>query len=255
VQALVSDELMRDIYSANSLNNWFNVLTDTYVKTNSAADIVALRSGMEPMMQRALGENYKEGHYYFEPYALEDLHFHRGENPGGILVTNPTMLYILLALGLLILVLGATNFTIMAIGKAVVRAKEVGVRKTMGAAKGQLTFQFMFESMMVTFMSFVLALLVAHLLLPQFNTLFETNLSIDFSWKQLLLMVLLLMVLTGMAGGFPSFYLAGMRAIQVLKGNYTANFGKVLTGCGIPFRHPQGIQIIFRFFFSHFSDS
>jgi putative ABC transport system permease protein len=91
------------------------------------------------------------------------------------------MLYVLLALGLIVLVLGAINFTTMAIGKAVVRAREVGVRKSMGADRGQLTFQFMFESMVVTVLSFMLALVLAELLLPNFNTLFETNLSIDYS--------------------------------------------------------------------------
>ncbi|MFC4875021.1 ABC transporter permease [Negadavirga shengliensis] len=226
VQALVSDELLRDMYSEGALHNWFNVMTDTYVKTHSAGDKAALRNGMEPMMQRVLGDYYREGHYYFEPYALEDLHFHTGENPGNIRVTNPRMLYVLLALGLIVLVLGAINFTTMAIGKAVVRAKEVGVRKSMGADRGQLTFQFMFESMVVTVLSFMLALVLAELLLPNFNTLFETNLSIDYSWRQLGLMAGLLIVLTAMAGGFPAFYMAGMRSIQALKGSYSVSFGK-----------------------------
>jgi putative ABC transport system permease protein len=226
VDALVSDDLVRDMQSEAALNNWFNVNTETYVMTRSADDKEALQSGMEPMMQRALGDNYRPGNYYFEPYALESIHFHTGENPGNIRVTNPQMLYILLALGLIVLVLGSINFTTMAIGKAVVRAKEVGVRKSLGAERKQLATQFLFESMVITFLSFLLAVLLAFLILPHFNTLFNTNLAIGHTWEQLLLMVILLAILTAMAGGFPAFYMSGMRTIKVLKGNYSISFGK-----------------------------
>jgi putative ABC transport system permease protein len=226
VDALVSDDLVRDMQSEAALNNWFNVNTETYVMTRSADDKEALQSGMEPMMQRALGDNYRPGNYYFEPYALADIHFHTGENPGNIRVTNPQMLYVLLALGLIVLVLGSINFTTMAIGKAVVRAKEVGVRKSLGAERKQLATQFLFESMVITFLSFLLAVLLAFLILPHFNTLFNTNLAIGHTWEQLLLMVILLAILTAMAGGFPAFYMSGMRTIKVLKGNYSISFGK-----------------------------
>ncbi len=226
VEVLISDALVRDMQSDASLNNWFNVNTETYVMTNSPEDKDALISGMESMMQRALGNNYKPGFYYFEPYALDDIHFHTGENPGNIRVTNPQMLYVLLALGLIILVLGSINFTTMAIGKAVVRAKEVGVRKSLGAERKQLAIQFLFESMVITLLSFMMAIILAILLLPQFNNLFNTNLSIGFSWTQMGLMITLLVLLTAMAGGFPAFYMSGMRTINVLKGNYSISFGK-----------------------------
>ncbi len=226
VEALVSDVLMRDMQSEGSLNNWYNVMTETYVKIGSAADKEALEKGMERMMQRALGERYKPGDYYFEAVSLRDIHLYSGENPGNIFVTNPQMLYVLLALGLIILVLGSINFTTMAIGKAVVRAKEVGVRKSLGAAKSQLTFQFLFESMVITVQSFLFAILLATLLLPHFNTLFNKNLTLGYSVGQLGLMVLLLILLTAMAGGFPAFYMSGMKTIQVLKGNYSISFGK-----------------------------
>ncbi|MBS9525749.1 ABC transporter permease [Litoribacter alkaliphilus] len=226
VDALVSDELVRDMQAETALNNWFNVNTDTYVMTTSPSDKAALQSGMEPMMQRALGDNYREGFYYFEPYALEDIHFHTGENPGNVRVTNPQMLYVLLALGLIVLVLGSINFTTMAIGKAVVRAKEVGVRKSLGAERKQLATQFLFESMVITILSFLLAILLAFLILPHFNTLFNTSLAIGHSWEQLVLMVILLALLTAMAGGFPAFYMSGMKTIKVLKGSYSISFGK-----------------------------
>ncbi|MBT0810433.1 ABC transporter permease [Litoribacter ruber] len=226
VDALVSDELVRDMQAETALNNWFNVNTDTYVMTTSPSDKAALQSGMEPMMQRALGDNYREGFYYFEPYALEDIHFHTGENPGNVRVTNPQMLYVLLALGLIVLVLGSINFTTMAIGKAVVRAKEVGVRKSLGAERKQLATQFLFESMVITLLSFLLAILLAFLILPHFNTLFNTSLAIGHSWEQLVLMVILLALLTAMAGGFPAFYMSGMKTIKVLKGSYSISFGK-----------------------------
>ncbi len=226
VEVLISDALVRDMQSDASLNNWFNVNTETYVMTNSPEDKEALISGMESMMQRALGNNYKPGFYYFEPYSLDDIHFHTGENPGNIRVTNPQMLYVLLALGLIILVLGSINFTTMAIGKAVVRAKEVGVRKSLGAERKQLALQFLFESMVITLFSFIMAIILSILLLPQFNTLFNTNLTIGYSWAQMGLMITLLVLLTAMAGGFPAFYMSGMRTINVLKGNYSISFGK-----------------------------
>ncbi len=226
VEALLSDELVPDTQSLASLNNWYNVITDTYVMTKSAEDKVALASGMETMMQNALGDKYQAGAYYFEPVTLRNIHFYTGENPGNISITNPVMLYVLLALGLAVLVLGSINYVTMAIGKSAVRAKEVGVRKALGAAKKQLAFQFLFESIVITFLSFVFAVVLTLMLLPNFNILFNTNLEILFTLKQLSLMGGLLLFLTLLAGGFPAFYLSAMETVQVLKGTFMMSFGK-----------------------------
>jgi putative ABC transport system permease protein len=226
VEAVVSDALVRDIQPAASLENWYNVNTDTYVMTAKPEDKTALTKGLESLMKLALGDQYQAGSYYFEPHALADLHFHTDPNPGSIRVINPKMLYVLLTLGLVVLVLGSINYVTMAIGKSVVRAKEVGVRKALGAQKRQLAFQFLFESMMITLLSFVLSVVLSLMLLPKFNVLFNTTLEIAFSLPQVMLIGLLLLFLTALAGGFPAFYMSGMDTVKVLKGRFSVSFGK-----------------------------
>mgnify|MGYP005811231737 CR=1 FL=1 len=226
LEALVSDQLYVDIVSERARASWYNIFTETYVLTSSANDKAALETGMDKMIKNALGENYVEGAYYVRAYALDDIHFHTGKNPGSIRVTNPQMIYILFALGLLVLLLASINFTTMAIGKSIVRAKEVGVRKTAGALRLQLTMQFLTEAMLMILLAFGGALVFAKLLLPEFNTLFQTTLDITFSPVQVLVMLGLVVFLALGAASFPAVFLSGLPTVKVIKGNFSHSFGK-----------------------------
>ena len=122
---------------------------------------------------------------------------------GTAAVLNPRILWILGAIGFLIILIACINFTTMAIGSSAGRAKEVGVRKSMGAGSGQLFGQFMAESILITFVSLVLGIVLAILFLPTFNKLMDTGLAISFLPVQILIILGLGVFISLLAGFYP----------------------------------------------------
>jgi len=140
--------------------------------------------------------------------------------PGGISEpSNPLYSYLLLGIALSILFIACINFTTLAIGRSAGRAKEVGVRKVIGANRQQLMRQFWGEAALMSVLATVFAVILATTLLPQFNLLADKNLSIDFT--QNVSFWLLLLGIVGvtslLAGGYPSVVLSGLKPIQSLK--------------------------------------
>ncbi|GGI23539.1 ABC transporter permease [Pedobacter mendelii] len=134
------------------------------------------------------------------------------------------ILIALSVLGTLILVIACINFTNLSIAQATKRAKEVGVKKVMGAYRFQLTSQFLVEIFMQCFSATILALILAELILPNFNNLFQLNLSIwhidnPLFWQ----LPLVLLSITLIAGIYPAMVLSGFKPSLVLKGNFSTS--------------------------------
>ncbi|MGY0037882.1 ABC transporter permease [Pedobacter sp. NJ-S-72] len=121
-----------------------------------------------------------------------------------------------LAIG--ILLIACVNFMNMATAKSERRAKEVGIKKTIGATKGSLIGQFLLESLILTFCSAVVAVAFIELCLPLFNNLLDIDLNIVYSNQYIWLSILAVVLLTGLiAGSYPAFYLSSFNPIQILK--------------------------------------
>ena len=134
---------------------------------------------------------------------------------------NYKILVALSVLGVLILVIACINFTNLSIAQAAKRAKEVGVKKVMGAYRFQLTAQFFVEILMQCLVATILGLTLAELILPQFNTLFNVNLTIWRAENELLWQLpLILVVIAMIAGTYPAIVLSGFKPALVLKGNF-----------------------------------
>ena len=132
-------------------------------------------------------------------------------------------------IGLVILVIACINFMNLSTAQASKRAKEVGVRKTVGARKNALVFQFLGESLLITFIALVLALTIADLLMPVFNNLVGKEMSIPFADPQFLLAIICILIFTGLvSGSYPAIYLSSFQAASVLKGAVTK--GKSMGG-------------------------
>lgn len=132
---------------------------------------------------------------------------------------NYQFLLIMLGLSVLILVLSIVNYINMATASAIKRAKEVGVRKIMGASKGNIIAQFIFETSLVTAFSLMLSLVLVELSLPHYNELLGKNLLIHGSqfYAQLCLVFLCTIAV---AGVFQAVYVSNFETLQVLKGNF-----------------------------------
>lgn len=118
-----------------------------------------------------------------------------------------------------ILVIACINFMNLATARSVKRAKEVGLRKVVGAYKSSLVGQFMGESLLITLLSLFVAIAIVVALLPGFNALTEKSLSLDFSDPSLLILLLALTVITGLiAGSYPAFFMSALNPVTILKG-------------------------------------
>lgn len=225
-EVLMNDQNLDYSISESGQSNWFQVYGDTYVKLNEGQSKESVEAGVEAMMKKVLGEEYEKGKYLFTLQPIADMHLTESSNYGMIEATRPTLLWILAGIAFLILMIACINFTTMAIGRSTTRAKEVGVRKTMGADFGQLVFQFLTEAFLTTITALIGGLILAEVLLPTFNDLFEKKLPLVYGPVQILILVGLVVLITAMAGAYPAFFMSSLKPIKVLKGNLSIRFGK-----------------------------
>jgi len=123
------------------------------------------------------------------------------------------------AVACFILIIACINFINLSTAKSANRAKEVGLRKVVGSHRSSLIKQFLTESLLFSFLSFALGMILAKILLPYFNTLSAKSLVIPWhAWWLMPLMIAAAIVIGILAGLYPSFYLSSFNPIQVLKG-------------------------------------
>ena len=128
--------------------------------------------------------------------------------------------YLFVAVALFILIIACINFMNLSTARSANRAKEVGIRKVMGSFRSHLMRQFLTESILLSLISVVLAVLTAYLLLPFFNQLSGRTLSIPFEQPILYGIIILAALVVGLlAGIYPSFFLSAFKPVSVLKGN------------------------------------
>jgi putative ABC transport system permease protein len=156
-------------------------------------------------------------------YTLQPMvDIHLGSNLQGEFEPNfdKTYVYLFVAIALFILIIACINFMNLSTARSANRAKEVGVRKVMGSYRSHLMRQFLTESIMLSVLSFVLALGMAYLLLPLFNQLSGRELVIPFTQPLFYALFLASALLVGvLAGVYPSFFLSAFKPVNVLKGN------------------------------------
>jgi putative ABC transport system permease protein len=149
-----------------------------------------------------------------------------GDSPGH---GNAQYVSIFFIIAVLILVVACINFMNLATARSARRAKEIGLRKVAGAVRGQLIFQFLSESVFISFLSLLLALGIVILFLPVFNELANRKLALDVSDVKLWLSLFGIALLTGLiSGSYPALFLSGFNPVKVLKGNVKSMGGNLL---------------------------
>lgn len=133
---------------------------------------------------------------------------------------NLQFLRILMGLSILILLLSIANYINLATANAIKRAKEVGIRKIIGATKPQIITQFVFETTLITLFSVFLALVIVEISLPAYNQFLSKNLiMVGTQFYVQLIFIFFLVVLV--AGVFPAIYISNFEVLKVLKGNFS----------------------------------
>lgn len=164
-------------------------------------------------------------HLYLQPLTSIHLHSHRDSE------IEPTsdirIVMMLVVIALFILALACVNFINLATARSASRAREVGLRKVIGAARQSLVFQYMIESTVITVIAAAIAVLLVSLVLPSFSTFvgIQGKLSL-MSTSELLLLLLATVLVTGFAAGlYPALYLSGFTPIRILRGELTKGKG------------------------------
>jgi putative ABC transport system permease protein len=161
--------------------------------------------------------------FYIQPFADMYLFstFENGLPVGGRI--KFVRLFTLVAV--FILMVACINFMNLATAKAATRAKEVGVRKVIGAQRRSLIVQFLMESTLMCMVSMVLALLAVYLALPLFNILISKKIEANFLSPDFLVVSATIVLLTGLlAGSYPAFYLSAFKPVSILKGTWLSSF-------------------------------
>jgi putative ABC transport system permease protein len=225
-EVLVLDDNMDALYTPQQIEHWHMAFGDAYLMLKEKGKSEDFESSMKAYMQRLFNDREDPIDYSFSLQPLEDIYLNTEIGPGSAANLNPRILWVLSGIGLLIILIACINFTTMSIGNSASRAREVGVRKTMGADKSQLFGQFMSESIILTLAAILLGGFLAFLALPIFNQWMSTEMVIDFSLAQIGIILGLGIVIALLAGSYPSVFLASFMPIQVLKSNLNLKFGK-----------------------------
>lgn len=212
---------------------WLRFTQNTYFKLKSGVIPAVVEDQFQSLVKakftpeirlyfnQSWDEFHADGNYLnFSLTPVSKIHLHSSRR--GELEANGSIghLYLVGLLGIMVLILACINFINLSTAKSANRAKEVGMRKAIGAVRVQLIMQFLCEAMVVTFLAGLIAVTLVHLSIPLYNRFTGSDFSTsDLMMPDFLVALGLVIVLTGLvAGSYPAFYLSRFRPVHTLKG-------------------------------------
>lgn len=225
-------------YPERDKGGWTNNSFFTYVLKNENTRVEEVNAKLEDLVERNVGpelesglgvsfQKFREqgGIYSYYLFPMTDTHLHTNGmmhdmQPKG----NIRYVYIFGAVGVFILIIACINFMNLSTARSAGRAKEVGLRKTLGSQRGQMVGQFLSESLIYSIVSVAIAVVLSYLLLPLFNSLSGKELTLQALREPTFMFTTFgLIVFVGLiAGSYPAFYLTSFNAVEVLKGKVRA---------------------------------
>jgi putative ABC transport system permease protein len=205
------------LVSERQLNSWFNVNAETYALLRDGVTPADVEAQLPPVIATVLGPDF-EGTYTVGLQPLLDIHLNPDVPTGIAPVSDPRYAVILGVIALLVLLIACINFTTLAVGRSVERTREVGVRKALGAQRGQLMGQFWGEAALMTGLALVAGFGLAAFALPTFNDIAGRTLSLTPDAPLLLGALGLVGIVALVAGSYPAVILSRSRPAEVLRG-------------------------------------
>lgn len=207
------------IENTGGYDNWFSSAYQVYALLNPNANTQLISS----KIKNALYENSKDATkpaLFLNPMSQWHLYeFKNGQPVSG----RMQFVWLFGIIGTFVLLLACINFMNLSTAQSEKRAKEVGIRKTVGSLRKQLIFQFFSESLLTVAFAFSLSLLIVQLSLPFFNEVADKQMTILWSNMFFWLMVVAFIIITALvAGSYPAFYLSSFKPVKVLKGTFKA---------------------------------
>lgn len=250
MEVLVPFEYMETKF--NWLQGWGNNSIDTYVKLKKGTDINNLSSKFPDFIRKQIGNEESDWQWKLYLQNVNDIHLKSNHIKFQVMnykQGNIKMVYVFSIIAALIILLACVNFINLSIAQSVKRSKEVGMRKVMGAEKLNLMNQFLGESFVLTFISIAVAVLIAHFILPFFNDILDSSFKIDFvnNWIFNIGLIIILVIVSIVAGMYPAFYLSRFEPLKVLKSGIDTRGSSsgILTKALVVFQFVISIAMIF----------
>ena len=198
------------------MTEWGTNAVMIYVRLKPTATVAHAEAAMKPIFPRYATFNNGEVPI-LQP--ITDTHLYDNYELGKVTGGRIEYVRIFSIVALFILLIACINFMNLATARSAMRAKEVGIRKAVGAVRSSLIGQFLSESMLMSLLAAVLAVGAVWLTLPAFNSTFDRQLTLNLSSPALWLLVAGLVLLTGfVAGSYPALFLSGLQPVKILKG-------------------------------------
>jgi putative ABC transport system permease protein len=225
-EILLSFNTLKDsaVYGAENLRtNWGNNAFYTYLLVPDHFNVKTFEAQLPAFQNRHIPA---DGKFKASDYSvltlrkLTDIHLYAHTDEEIEINGDIKRVYIFAAIALFILLIACINYMNLSSARSVLRAKEIGVRKTAGAGKGELITQFLSESVFIAWMAAVLAFTLTVVALPALNQLSGQNLSVNnlLHWNVLIVILLVPFIVGILSGIYPALYLSSFEPVKVLKG-------------------------------------
>lgn len=207
-----------------------------YVVLAPGTDPQTVLEKLDPILDRSLGEKLRQAHIAekgsqvykvhltpFQQVHLSSSRFSSNLTPAG----SWTTIFGVIAIGFLIMLVACFNFMNLATARATLRSREIALRKTLGARRGQVVFQFLGESVLMALFALALALAMAEILLPAFDGFLQRPITLQYlpEWPILFLLTVIAITAGLVGGSYPAFILSGFQPALVLRANASGQVG------------------------------
>ena len=192
----------------------------TFFNIQKGADFMAIENSMNEVIFEAM-PSLKSMDAYYKLEHLSKMHFSEGFMIDKLVKGNKPMVMVLLLVAFIILIISCINFTNLFISTSFIRAKSIGLMKSVGASKTSLIRSFYEETAYYTIIAISVGIIISWFVLPVFNNFTDTNLIIDFTSGQLYVFLFVLCALTiALAGTFPALYITRFNPVETLVGKF-----------------------------------
>ena len=199
-------------------SNWSNYTFQTFVSLKPGVSYARIQPAIKNIFAKYDPQDDKKANSELILQPMNNWHLY-GSYENGVATGFIDYVKMFSIIGVLVLLIACINFVNLATARSEKRAREVGIRKTIGSLRSQLIMQFLTESVLMVFLAFCICLLIVLLALPAFNTLTDVPISIPYSSGIFWLCMVAFIIITGLiAGTRPAFYLSSFKPTKVLKG-------------------------------------
>src|SRR5688572_13890903 len=224
---LTKQKLIEDIWQNGK--QWSNTGPETFVLLKEGVNLTAFNKKIE----RYIDKYDKDNHFSLFVRKYSDAYLYGNYEDGKQVGGRITNVKLFSVIAILLLVIASINFMNLSTAKVSGRLKEIGIKKVVGSGRRNLIYQFLGESLFVTALSTLLALMLVALLIPQFNFITGKQLSFHFSAGQLSVLFLIALITGILSGSYPAFYLSGFKPLETLKGKLQGKVGELFVRKGL----------------------